>query len=110
MTNNSQLQGLITRDFELEFSSEALSEESITNMLANQIAYYMEHKLESLMSLMYRLDIPESKVNEILSLTQEEPTNIMLAKLVIARQKQRIFTKQFYQQAKLDDLEEQLQW
>jgi hypothetical protein len=104
------LQALIVRDFDITSSSETLSEEVLISFLADQIAYYMEHKLESLMSLMYRLDIEEAKVNEILSVVHEEPTNILLAKLIIQRQKQRIFTKKYYQQARLGDIDEKLQW
>ncbi|MCI5082650.1 MAG: hypothetical protein MRY78_13205 [Saprospiraceae bacterium] len=96
---------LIIRDFEIEKTPEKLTEEELFNLLANQIAYMIEYRLEFLLSLMYRLDINESKVNEVLHPAAEDPANIGLAKLVWNRQKQRAFTKRFYKQDKLDDLD-----
>ena len=96
---------LILRDFEIETKNEQLSEEELFDLLADQIAYMIEYRLEFLLSLMYRLDINEQQVNEVLHPAAEDPANIGLAKLVWNRQKQRAFTKQFYKQAKLDDLD-----
>lgn len=101
---------LITRDFELETTAdqEAISEEELFHLLANRIAYMIEYQLEFLLSLMYRLDVSERKVEEALSPGAPEPANIGLAKLVLERQKQRAFTKQYYKQDELEDLDEEL--
>lgn len=103
--NLDTAQSLIIRDFELENRAETLSEEDLLRLLADQIAYMIDHKLEFLLSLMYRLDIDESKVNRALSPLSEEPANIALAHLVLERQKQRVFTKQHYKQDNLDSWE-----
>lgn len=97
--------GLIVRDFEIENAPEQLSEEELFNILANEVAYMIEHRLEFLLSLMYRLDIDEKKVNFALSPVAPDPANIGLAKLVWERQKQRAFTKKYYKQQKLEDLD-----
>ena len=94
---------LIVRDFELEEKSDIISEEELFDMLADQVAYMIEHRLEFLLSLMYRLDIEEAKVNFALSPFCEEPANVAIARLVLERQKQRAFTKQHYKPPKLDD-------
>ena len=96
---------LITRDFELESATEGITEEELFHLLANQVAYMIEYRLEFLLSLMYRLDIDERKVNEALSPENEVPANVALARLVLDRQKQRVFTKRFYKQDELEDLE-----
>ncbi len=96
---------LIVRDFELEPQGKELSEEELLQLLSGQIAYMIEHKLEFLLSLMYRLDINEKKAHFALSPFSEEPANLALAKLVLERQKQRAFTKQHYKQEDLDDME-----
>lgn len=103
--DTEQIRELIVKDFELENINEGLTEEELFDLLANQVAYMIEHQLEMLMSLMYRLDIDEKKVNFALSPFSPEPANIGIAKLVLERQKQRIFTKSFYKQKPLEDLD-----
>ncbi len=98
---------LITRDFEIEQSSEDLvSEEQLLDMLAERIAFLIENRMEFLLSLMYRLDVNEAKVHAALSPFAPEPAHIGIAKLVLERQKQRAFTKQHYRQQPLQDIDE----
>ena len=59
--------------------------------------------MEVLLSLMYRLDIDEKKVEFALSPIAPEPANRGLAMLVLERQKQRVYTKQKYKSEQLDD-------
>lgn len=107
-----QTRELIARDFELEpiDENEQITEEELLRVLSNRIAYMIEYQLEFLLSLMYRLDVSEQKVSDALSPGAPEPANIGLARLVIERQKQRAFTKQFYKQEKLKDLDEELEF
>ena len=99
----SQTQALIAQDFELENQSENLSEQELLDLLTEQIAYMIEHRMEHLLSLMYRLDIDEAKVNFALSPLSPEPPALGLAKLVLDRQKKRILTKSAYKTPPLDD-------
>lgn len=103
---------LIVRDFELENmeEKEQVSEEELHRELANRIAYMLEYQMEYLLSLMYRLDVSEQKVNAALSPGAPDPANIGLAHLVIERQKQRAFTKQHFKQENLEDLDEELKF
>lgn len=103
--DTEQVRELIIKDFELESVREGLTEEELFDLLANQVAYMIEHQLEMLMSLMYRLDIDESKVDFALSPYSPDPANVAIAKLVLERQKQRVFTKAYYKQKPLDDLD-----
>lgn len=103
--NLAQTTELIVKDFELEPQEEQLTEEELLQLLANQIAEMIEFRLEFLLSLMYRLDVSEQKVNFALSPQSSEPANLTLARLVLERQKQRVFTKQYYKQKDLKDLD-----
>ena len=96
---------LIIQDFELESKEEeTLTEEELFRLLADQIAYMIEYRLEFLLSLMYRLDIDEQKVNDALAPFAPEVANIGLARLVLERQKQRVHSKMNdKQEEKLDD-------
>lgn len=97
---------MIVRDFELATPKEKLTEQELFDLLANHIAELIEHRLEFLFSLMYRLDIDERKVEAALSPGSDEPANVALARIVLERQKQRAFTKKFYKQGEIDEEEE----
>lgn len=100
------IQSLIVRDFELESTEKVHTEEELLRLLADQVAYMIDYKLEVLLSLMYRLDIDEKRVSDALSPLAPEPANIGIARLVLERQKQRAFTKQYYKQSSDWDWEE----
>ncbi len=108
---NQQIKALLIRDLQIENVTEAtFSEQELLQWLANQVAYLMENRLEFLMSLMYRLDVPEAKVREALSLTQEKATNVVLAELILNRQKERLFTKQYFKQSDIEGIDDCLKW
>ena len=103
--NINQTKELVFRDFEIDIDQAEMSEAELLRILADHIAYMIEYRIDFLMSLMYRLDVLEKHINVALHPASPDPANVALAKLVIARQKQRIQTKQQYQQPNLDDLE-----
>ena len=101
----------IVKDFGLEIESkEGMTEEELLAIIANQVAYYMEYDLEFLFSSMYRLDIQEQKIKDALFLEAEIPANIAVAKLILERQKQRVYTKHFYKQEPIEGLDEELKF
>lgn len=101
---------LITRDFEIEIGDKKLSEQELFDMLCNQVAYMMEYRLDFLLSLMYRLDIDEYKISQVLSPKALIPPNVGLAHLILDRQKLRIKIKEAYGKTKLEDLDEELEF
>lgn len=97
---------LIAQDFELEtVEGESITEEQLLMLLAERMDFLIQNRPEFLFSLMYRLDVDERKVEAALSPFAPEPGHIGLARLVIERQRKRAFTKQFYKQEDLDDLD-----
>lgn len=106
----NDLTQLLIRDLQLEETESPKDEAAILQWLANQVAYMLEYKLDFLMSLMYRLDIPESEVGAAISPTNFEPTNLAIAKLIIERQKERLFTKEYYTQTEIEGIDEHLKW
>jgi hypothetical protein len=89
---------LLRQDFELPASEDTFTEEELLDLLADRIAYLIEHRLEFLLSLMYRLDVEEHRINHALSPHCAEPANVALARLVLERQKRRVETKRTYRQ------------
>ncbi len=96
---------LIRRDFDLatKQASPDISEEDLLELLSDEVALMIERRLDFLLSLMYRLDIDEAKINRALAPRQPDPANVGLAKLILARQKQRILTKATIKVAKLEN-------
>ena len=101
----NQTAHLIARDFGLEIDEETLTEQALFDLVANEVAYMIEHRIDFLMSLLYRLDVLEHKINFALSPHSVEAPNIALTRLILDRQKERINTKKIYKQDKVDDLE-----
>ncbi len=102
-----QTAALLKQDFELEsLESASITEEELLQVLANQIAYMIEYQLEVLLSLMYRLDVAEKKVQAALAPGAVEPPNIALARVVLERQKRRAFTKKNYKPEQLEGWDE----
>lgn len=98
---------LIRRDFELEGIDGPVDEEALLRLLADHVDYLIQHRMEWLLSLMYRMDVAEDKVQAALSPAAALPANEGLARLILERQKQRVLTKQSY---KPDDLGEDWEW
>ncbi len=98
---------MIYRDFELEPSDKTLSPEEVLRLLSDHVDWLMEHRMEWLLSLMYRMDIDERLVEAALLPNAPEPANIGLAKLILARQQARARTKQTYRP---EDLGEEWEW
>ncbi|MCB0707233.1 MAG: hypothetical protein KDC34_18075 [Saprospiraceae bacterium] len=101
---------IIFQDFEIDKAQEALSEEQVFELLSNQIAYMIEYRLEFLLSLLYRMDVLEAKIDFALSPLCEDPANIALAKLVMDRQKVRMATKKNVEVNEIEGLEDGLKW
>lgn len=97
---------LIRQDFEIE-EQDRLSETALLQILADQIDWLIGHRMEWLLSLMYRLDVEEAKVNAVLHPAAKEPANWGLARLVLDRQKKRAYTKKNYQ---TPSVEEDMEW
>ncbi len=63
----------------------------------------MQHRMEQLMSLCYTLDVNEDAVAQAFHPNAAEPANVGLARLLYARQVQRLHTKQTIKAKPLDD-------
>ncbi len=88
---------LIVRQFDLEDAQgRAFSEQDLLDALARRIDYMIEHDMDMLLSLLYRLDVDEQKINRALDPAAPDPAHIGLARLVLERQKQRVATRQQY--------------
>ncbi len=80
-----------------------LDEEALLQHLADAVDYWMQHRMEQLMSLCYTLDVNEAAVAEVFHPAAPEAANLGLARLLYARQLRRLSTKATYKTEPLND-------
>lgn len=99
----------LLRRFEVEEASEGhYTEDQVLEMLSRRIAWLMEHRMEFLFSQLYRMDIDERQVRQVLdpAHSNEDPA-IGLARLVMRRQMERLRTKK---DIRVDEIDPDMAW
>jgi len=81
----------------------SITEEQFIQQLADAVDYWMQHRMEQLMSLCYTLDVSEAAVAKAFHPSAPEAANIGLARLLYQRQCRRLETKQQFKSKTLDD-------
>lgn len=82
---------------ELEIGEENNSFDWLESYLEKQIDYLLDHDFNRLMNALYRIDISENRVNEILHSSQSDGMALKLSKAIIEREKQKVLTRIKYQ-------------
>lgn len=101
----SEANALLRQSFEVGEAELPVDEVALLDLLARRIGEMLETQPEYLMSLLYRLDVLESKIRPVMLPGAEEPVNVGLARLVLERQKQRLSTKRNVPTQPLEDME-----
>ncbi|MEL7161370.1 MAG: hypothetical protein AAFN92_11500 [Bacteroidota bacterium] len=96
-------QELLTASLDLPAATEPLDETAFLQRLADAVDYWMQHRMEQLMSLCYTLDVDEGAVADAFRPDAPDPANVGLARLLYQRQCRRLETKEKYKPAPLDD-------
>lgn len=73
-------------------------------LLADHIEQMLASRPEYLMSLLYRMDVLESKIRPVFEPGAPEPVHVALARLVLERQQQRMETKSQIKPGPLEDM------
>lgn len=85
---------------------ETLNEEALLQLLADRIVTIMERGAETFYQLMYRLDVPEKKLNAVL---QDNDVPHKVARLVYDRQLQKVKSRHEHRMKKESD-DPDLKW
>lgn len=101
-----QTSDLLRGPFELENAPPPVSEEELLMVLTARISEMLERQPEYLLSLLYRLDVLEPKINQALHPAAPEMPALGLARLVLERQQQRIFTKKTVKPIPLEGMDD----
>ena len=86
---------IISRNFEVETSGE-LTIESLVKLLSVRIRELLDRNLEKLVSIMYRIDLNQSKVDKIFENVSKDEIAYQLSVLIIERQIEKVRTRRLY--------------
>jgi hypothetical protein len=94
---------LAKRDLGLEGEFDALGAEDayerLFAFLQSRVNELLDRDMERLMNALYRIDVPEKQVKEILHLAQPEEISGALTKAILDREKQKVITRRQYRQS-----------
>jgi hypothetical protein len=94
----------LKRVLEIDTPDMPSSDQELRSLLADHIAHLLASRPEYLMSLLYRLDVLESRIRPVFEPGAPEPVNVALARLVLERQQQRMETKSQIKPGPLEDM------
>jgi len=90
---------LLTRYLQEELTldpADAYSLEDLTEKLEYHVSGLIRHDFQKLVMLLYRIDVSETKLRQLLKENPEENSAKMIAHLIIERQEQKIKSRQQY--------------
>ncbi len=100
----NNINALIGVDFEMEIAQDAEEEELLMH-LGDRVAELLENRPEYFFNLLYRLDVSEQKVHQVLTTETGQPVNLAIARLILDREKARLETRRKYSSKRTDDAE-----
>jgi hypothetical protein len=96
----------ISSDLSLELNKSEISEQDLLDAIASRVADLMDRDAGLLFSYLYRLDISEESLKEVINTAGDKPIAYRIAELILSRQKTRIeFKKKYKSEFDSDDWE-----
>lgn len=89
---------------------EGLSINELREIIADYINPLISNNFNKLISLLYRLDINEVKLRQLLNDNQAEDAGIIIADLIIERQIQKIQSRERFHKKGEKDIDENEKW
>jgi len=75
--------------------------EEFKTFLTDRLAFLLDNKYDALINILYRIDVPEDKLNELFAERNREYIPAALANLIIERSLQKVRFRQKYKNGKL---------
>jgi len=82
-------------------SADLESLEEFRKYLAEKLKYLLDEKFDTLVNILYKIDISEKKLSELFSGENRDSIPVSLADLIIERQLQKIKLRKLYKEGKL---------
>lgn len=92
ITDRTALMELVSKDLSLTYDR-VPSEDELIFMICQRVKELLDTDRDLLLSYLYRLDIPESKINAAMRITHQVPLEQSLGLLIFYRQLDRVRTK-----------------
>lgn len=105
---NSDIIHNIQKEWGLTLRPE-ISEEDLIRVLGERINDMIRHDMQTLFTLLYRIDVSEKRIREMLATHKGVDAGLILAALVLDRQKQKLATRKLFQQPP-EDIPEDEKW
>lgn len=106
--SNSQLIQQINKELVIELQ-EKISLEELQSALAIHINQLIQHHFEQLVSLLYRIDVNEAKIKQLLQKHPDENAGNLIAALIIERQLEKLKTRQQFRNPE-SNINEEEKW
>ncbi len=101
-----EIKSIINKQFSDQVQKTELDSHFL-NIVAERVAELMETNMELFFNHLYRMDIDERKIHQILQNPEEsESVYLSIARVIIDRQKKRIETKRKYKQKTIEGWDE----
>ena len=88
---NNEIVHIVNQSFDLE-----TTESNFVNFLTDKINYLIIHDFNKLIYILYRADINETKLNNLLAENKKEDAGKIIAALFIQRQLEKIKSKEAF--------------
>lgn len=95
MDEDKQVYDIISSGFDIGISEE-ITLDTIKIALTERIRYLLDHNMEHLVSLIYRIDLNQQKVDGIFSTSSKDDIAAELSEAIIERQLLKVRTRNFY--------------
>ena len=92
---------LVSGETSLIPSADLSTLEEFKNYLTAKLKFLLEEKFETLVNVLYRIDIDEKRLSELFSAQNKDFIPASLADLIIERQLQKVKLRKLYKQGKL---------
>ncbi len=93
MAETASLIKIISKDFDI---AENLSEEQLYQILVNSFDYLVENDFSKLLQILYRADVDQYKLKELLEASGNQNSAEVIARAYIERQKAKVETWKKY--------------
>ena len=98
----------IIQSLSAEFEIMKPMPEDFMQHLADSINYLIDHNFSRLLQILYRLDINESRLKEMLAENPGHDAGLIIAGLVVERERQKILSRSEFKRN--DDIPDDLKW
>ena len=105
--DNSGLIRLINEELTIELPEE-ISFEQLKEKLCAEINYLVQKDFQKLVSILYRVDVNETKLKNLLQEKQDKDAGEIIAELILERQLQKIKSRQQFRRE--NDISDDEKW